>query len=273
MRKLFRLFVALVIVLVLAALVAVVWIDRIAKIAVERGSTYALGVSTSLNSADIKLTSSEFAMAGLNVSNPEGYTTKHFMTLDRGDVALTASSLAEDVVELPTLTLSGIDMNLEKKAGGSNYKVILENLKRFEAKDPNAEPAKKFVVRKVVIKDVLVHVDVLGGGKLTKLDVPIDLIELSDVGSGGKPVRLSDLMGVILKSVLAAVVQKGGGLIPPDISGELSDALNKLTNLADLAKIDKIRDSIGDVEKAAKDLDDATREALDKIRSGDKDKK
>jgi hypothetical protein len=275
MRKFIRLFAALLIVLILIVLVVLVWIDNLARMAVERGSTYALGVNTSLNSADIKVLSSDFAMSSLNVSNPERFKSKHFMTLEQGDVALTAGSLMEPVVELPTLTLTGIDMNLEKKDGTSNYKVILENLKRFESKDPNAEPAKKFVVRKVLIKDVNVHVDLIGGGNLTKLDVPIDLIELNDVGSGGKPVRVSDLMGVILKALLTAVVQKGGSLIPGDISGELSNALNQLSSLAEVAKIGEIADigakTIGEAGKAAKDIGDATKKGLDETVGGIKD--
>jgi hypothetical protein len=252
MRKLFRLFVALVIVVVLAAIVAMVWIDRLAKLAVERGSAYALGVPTTLNSADVSVLSSGFAMSGLKVSNPEGFKTEHFMTVDQGDVALTPASLLEKVIELPTLTLSGVDMNLEKKDGTSNYKIILDNLKRFEAKDPNAQPVKRYVVRKLVIKKVNVHIDLLGAGDLTRLDAPIDVIELTDVGTGGKPLRVSDLMAVILKAVLTAAVQRGGGLIPADVAAELTGALDQLSSLDEVAKIIEIADigvkTIGDLK-------------------------
>lgn len=280
MRRLMR-FGAIVAVVLLVLLVAVViWIDRIAKIAVEQGSTYALGVPTSLESANVRILGGEFAMSGLHVANPEGFKTDHFMTLDQGDVALRAGSLMADTVELPTLTLSGIDMNMEKKDGKSNYKVILENLKRFESNE-KTEPteSKKFVVRKLLIKDVNVHMDFMGG----TLDVPVEKVELNDVGSGGKPIRLSDLTGVILKAVFAAVIQKGGELIPDDISSELSNSLSQLSSLAEVAEIGELSDfgikTVDDVANVAKDIDEASKQVdkalggIDDLFGGDKKKK
>ncbi|MCI0364901.1 MAG: hypothetical protein L0219_13570 [Phycisphaerales bacterium] len=269
MRKLFRLVAVLVVLLIVAAVALVVWVDRIAKVAVERGSTYALGVPARLDSADVRILGGEFAMSGFTVSNPEGFKTDHFMTLQQGDVALATSSLMADTIELPTLTLSGIDMNLEKKDGAANYKVILQNLKRFESKETKpAEDGKKFVVRKLLIKDVNVHVDLMGGGDLTKVNVPVDVIELHDVGSGGKPVRISDLMGVILKAVFAAVLDKGGQLIPADINSELGKALGELSSLAEVAQIGELADfgvkTVGEVGDAAKGIGDKTKETLDK---------
>lgn len=227
-----------VLILVVAIAAGAFYIDSIARQGIEGGSTYALGVPTSLDKADVGLLSGEFSMSGLNVSNPEGFTSPHFLALEDGAVAISLGTLREDVVELPTLTLSGISMNLERAGDKSNYKVILENLKRFESGGgpPDKKPeegGKKFVIRNLEIRDVNVHVNLIpAGGELTKVDVPIDLIQLKDVGSGGESVRMSDLAGVILKTIMTVAVQKGGQL-PGDIAAELTNGLGELQNLGD----------------------------------------
>ncbi len=238
--KKFILKIGLVVILVLVAAVAAgaLYIDALARQGIEGGSTYALGVPTTLDKADLSLLSGEFSMAGLSVANPEGFASPHFLALNDGAVSVSLGTLRQEVVELPTLTLSGISMHLERAGDKSNYKVILENLKRFESgggppgKKPE-ESGKKFVIRTLEIRDINVHVDLLPvGGELTKVDVPIDVIQLKDVGSGGKSVEMSDLAGVILKTIMTVAVQKGGQL-PGDIATELTNGLGELQNLGD----------------------------------------
>ncbi len=238
-KALIKLGLVVILVVVAAMAAGAFYIDSIARKGIESGSTYALGVPTSLDKADVGLLSGEFSLAGLNVANPGGFTSPHFFALNNGSVSVSLGSLRKDVIELPSLTLNGISMNLERAGDKSNYKVILENLKRFESgggppgKKP-AEGGKKFVIRNLEIRDINVHVNLLpAGGELTKVNVPIDVIQLKDVGSGGKSVQLSDLTGVILKTIMTVAVQKGGDLIPGDIAGELTKGLGELQNLGD----------------------------------------
>lgn len=232
-----KLVVAVVLIVIVAVAAGAFYVDVLARRGIESGSTYALGVPTSLDTADVGLMSGEFSMAGLNVANPEGgFASPHFFKLNDGNVAVSLGSLRGDTVEVPTLTLSGISMNLERKGNQSNYKIILNNLKRFESGEKPAEPtegAKKFVIRKLELRDINVHIDLVPeGGALTQVDVPIDVIELKDVGSGGKEVKISDLAGVILKTIMTVAVQKGGQL-PGDIANELTNGLGELQNLGD----------------------------------------
>jgi hypothetical protein len=238
MKYLFKL-IAVLVVLVVVALVAVVYyIDAIAKRGVEAGATFALGVPTTLETADVGILSGEFSMSGLTVSNPPGFDAPHFLRLNDGGVAVSLGSLREDTVELPHLTLSGIDVNLQKKPDGSNFQAILANLKRFEgdgSKPADDAGGKKFVIRKVEVKDIHVHADVVPiGGSLTRVDVPIESIVLNDVGSGGSGVNMSELANVLFKAIFAAVLQKGGGILPADMLKDLGGGLEQLKGLGDL---------------------------------------
>ena len=129
MKKLIRFVVGLVVVVLVLAVGVVVYIDKIAKTAIERGASYALGVDTTLGSADVKLLSAAFAMGDLTIANPQGFESPYFTHLGQGDVEVALGTLRQETVQLPTLTLTDLEMHLEKKDGKANYDVILNNLK------------------------------------------------------------------------------------------------------------------------------------------------
>ena len=237
MKKLVKLVAAVLLLLLVAVVGIFVYIDSIAKAAIERGATYALGVETRLGSADVGILSGEFAMRGLEVDNPDGFDSDHFLRIERGDVEVNLASLWQDTVELPLLALRGVDMKLERTPAGANYQVILDNLKRFESNQskapaPSDESVRTFVIREVLISDVNVEVDLLPiGGQLNRVEVAIDEIRLTNLGSEG--MSMSQLTNVIIQAILAAVVQNATDL-PTDLINDLGGGLAGLTGLGDL---------------------------------------
>ena len=166
-------------VLVLAVVLAWVWIDSLAERAVERGATYALDVPATLESADVGLFTGGVEFSGLEVANPQGFTAPHFLKLSSTDADVALGSLASDTVEVPSITLVGIDLRLERTADGANYQTILDNLSRFESGEKTEpEPdARKFVIRTLHIRDISVHVDTVpvegAIGELAKTQVTV----------------------------------------------------------------------------------------------------
>ena len=260
-KKLAIVFGSLVILLVVAVVVVFVSIDAIAKAAIERGATYALGVQTTLDSADIGILSGEFRMKGLEVANPEGFTSDTFFRLGEGFVAVSLSSLRQDTVELPMLALTGVQMNLEKKAGSSNFGVITDNLKRFESGNSgrpgdSAKPGKNFIIREIVITDIDVTVDLLPiGGSLNRIEVPIQEVRLTDVGNDG--LTTAEMTALVIKAIMAAVVENAGDL-PADLVNDLSGALGNLVSLKDLGitQIVEIKE-LKEAQDVAKSVEDA----------------
>ncbi len=241
MRRLIKVAVVLVVLLVVACVAAFIFVDRIAKSAIERGGTYAMGVETSVDSADVGVFGGTFAMSGLGIANPAGYASETFLTLGDGSVAVSLGSLTADTVELPSLKLSDIVVNLEKKDGKANYETIMANLQRFESDapaDPQAE-GKKFVIREIVIRNVVVNVELLPlGGSLSKVSVPIDEIVMKDAGAGGvskSGMTMGELCSLVVKAVFAAAIENGGGIIPDDVLGGLGNGLQGLQGLGGMA--------------------------------------
>lgn len=273
--------VALVGLVVLVILVAVLMIDSIAKAGVERGSTYAMGVPTTLDSADVKIMAGEFDMGGLTVSNPEGYSTPHFLAMRDGGVSVQLQSLMGEVVELPTLTLDGISVNLQRADGKTNYNTILENLKRFESDDPPAdapEPGKQFVIDRILITDVTVNIDLapIEGGlsELTRMEVKVPRIELTDLGKGDTdPMEIAEVVATVVKAILLAVAENAGEL-PGDLGSQLQQGLSQLESLESLgveieAAAGKIIEDVGgEIDDAIDGIGDDIRDGLDGILPG-----
>jgi hypothetical protein len=100
--------------------------------------------------------------------------------------------------------------------------------------------------------------------------IPIDKIELKDVGQtgqgvGGSGVTMSQLSGIIVKAVLAAAAEKGGGLIPGDLLGDLQGKLSSLTNLDSLSKggMSIVAGAAGKVEEIGKKVGDDVKKSVD----------
>jgi hypothetical protein len=275
---------AVVLLLVLAVGVAALYADSLAKAGIEKGGTYAMGVPTTLGSADVGLFSGTFAMHDLHVANPAGFKGDHFFRLGSGGVAADMSSVRKPVVEVPSLKLDGVRVNLERTASGSNYGVILENLKRFESGTPGtpvekeASDAKKFVVRELVITDVEVRLDMLGlPGGVSAVTVPIHEIVMHNVGTAEGGLTAGQMTGVIVKAILATAAERGGSLFPSDVLGELKGGLAQLQGIGQFgvevvgAAGEKAQKLAEGLTKIGGDAGDALRKGVEGVKEGAQD--
>lgn len=272
MKKLIK--IALVLVVLVGVLVGIAffYMDSIAKAAIEKGATASLGVKTTLGTADVQPFAGRLELSKLNVANPEGFKSPHFLTMNDGATQVALGTLRQDTVEIPELTLTGIDMNLERAGSKSNYDVILKNMKGTETQPPPADGGKKYVIKQVRIRDIKVHVDMLPiGGDATKLTVPIDEIKLDDFGSDTpNGADMSQLVNTLVKAIFTAAVQKGGGLIPAEMLGDLTGHLAGLKGLGNIkldagSAVKALGDLGGDATKKLEDVAEQGKKALDDL--------
>ena len=284
---LFVLFIALIIALVIFGLGA---IDKGAQAAIEYGGTYAMGVDTSVETVDVAITKGTVEMGELNIANPEGFDTAHFFTLANTSAEVDLESISSDTIIVPSVVLRGIDVILDKGQDPSNYNQILENLARFESDetapaDPSKE-GKKVIIKSLILEDINIHIANMPGVSLLAGDVAINIpqIELQNIGEK-ESMNASDIFGLVVKTVMAAAVEAGGGIIPGDVLGELGNGLSGLTSLGDMGinaitdlDLDGALGNVGEqlnqatqdvqgaVDDVANDVTDAVDGAADKLK-------
>ncbi len=271
-----RLFLGLVLLLVLLGTGAIFFIDSLVTQAVERGGTHALGVETRLEGASIGLVSGEFALTELAVSNPPGFEQPDFFVLRAGRLELPLSALLEERITIPALVLEGITIDLERNSKGTNYGMILDNLKRFESgkapapeKEPDGGGGKTFLLQKLVLRDTRAVVNLLPeGGDLTKLSLSIPEIVVEDLGS---EMTLAEICALVVKTVVQAAASAGGGVLPEELLKDLRgrlDGLEGVTRARIDAEFGKLEEKLqGEAKKLGPEAEKAVREASEKLDS------
>ncbi|MBI1189953.1 MAG: hypothetical protein GC200_04635 [Tepidisphaera sp.] len=269
--------------LLAGVVVAFFAIDSIAKSAIQEGGTYALGTPTSVSSVSVGVVSGKFSLSGLSVANPAGsFKSPHFLTLGNGGVDVSLSTLNQSTVELPKFSLSNLDVNLEKRDGKTNYGQILDHMQQVtgggngapktSTPPPASKDEKKFIIHDLDIEKVTIHASLVDGPDavkdLTSVTIPIDSIRLKDVGKtgsgvAGSGVTLEELTNIVVKAVLSAAAEKGDGLLPADVLGDLQGKLKALGDLGNVPT-EVIANAKGTVEKAGKQIIDEGKKAVDK---------
>ena len=256
-----------VLLVVLACVLAVVFIDYLAKTGIQVGGTAALGVPTRVDAVHVGLISGQADLADLSVGNPEGFKSPHFLTLHSGAVGVSLSSLMKDTVEVSYLELEGIDLYIEKnKDGQANFQVIMGSQKKHENKPEPAksDEGKKLLVKQVKIRNVTMHADVLPAGGPVQVVVPEIL--LTNVGAAdGTGVSTSEVVNIIVKAIFASAAANGADLLPADMLKDMNAGLEQLTSLAGNG-MSFAGQALDDAKKAAGEkLGTVTDEAATKI--------
>ena len=178
-----------------ALLASILYFDVIAHRLIVRGSTYALGVDTSLDSTQLGLLSGSFGLTGLEVDNPTGFEDPLFLRVGDAQLDLDLRTLRQPAVRVPRFEIHDVEVDLDQQQGQANYAAILKNLARFESGDPDptaaaeagAEPGTRFVIDQLVIRDIEAHVRVREGGLLGKVDVIVPEVLMRNLGGDGSP--------------------------------------------------------------------------------------
>lgn len=264
MRILRRLLLLALVLVLLLGFAGALLLDRGAALAVEKGATRALAVPTEVSSVTIHPFRGSIGLADLSVANPAGFSEQPCLALDAGSMQVDMSSLMKDTVLVPSLELSGVRLRLEGRGTQTNYGALLENLKRHDSGEPgksqpettDAGSQKRFLVRELVIRDVIVEADYaldspLGQLASSRTQVTLPEIRLHDIGNG-KSLSLAQLSAEIFRALIAAAAS--GQL--PGISGDIASDLRR-----SLEQFKSGADGSGGLKQLGRDLESGVKDA------------
>ena len=276
LKKLIVIVVVAVLGLLIAGLIA---IDSIARVGIEVVATKVLGVQTTVRGTRLALLGGTSAVTGLDVANPKGYTDPLFVSLGEASLTARLPELMSDQVRVRQVTVSDLTLTLEKDASGKlNSDRISDNLpstgeQKADASKPSAGKSRTIVVNELRIERVKVRLRDLVGGKKGVVEANLPDIVLKDVKSDGSvDVLASQVSGVVIGSVLQAVVTSNIEGLSSEVAGGIRDSLKNCTDAlpSDLrGPVESIRGNVGEaLDKAGAEIQKGVGEALQGIFGG-----
>lgn len=259
LKKLVKIAVILVVVLIVVIGVIFWQINALAKAAIERGGTYALGVPTAVEDIDISLFGGSVKVDALNIANPQGFEAPHLLQNRYFGLEIESGSVFSDTIKVPLIELDGMDVYLEKnKEGQNNFSAILANLEKFKSGEEEQvdqqKEGKKFIVDKIALTNITAHVDLPVVGMQT---FKIDRIELNGVTEdNAQGVAMEELAARIMPAIMGNVVEMGKGLgkVPLELAGKLTGELVNVANLLGQSAGAMLGEATGQAAKLAESV-------------------
>jgi hypothetical protein len=244
MRWLTRLAVALGVGALLG--LGVLWwrLDHFAERWIERGASERLGVETEIRGLLLRPISGIVSLRELRIANPPGYPGD-FLSVQRARADLDVSTLRRAVIEVPEVTLSGVELTLEETRSGSNYDAIVARLARGTAPSPEGPSVR---IARLSVRDISAQVRV---GAAPALTLEIPELALHDLG-GPDGAGSGEITAEVVRALLVATAARAPDL-PIALAARLVGALG-LSSASDLL-----------LEAGERGLE-ATREALRALR-------
>ena len=296
MKWLLRIGLIVVLLVVVAAVAGFIMIDSIATAAVKEGAAFATQTDVECEKVDVSVFGASATITNLDIKNPDGSLREKFdsfFKLGDGTAAVSAGSVMSDLIEIPTVELSNIEISLVGLDGKKNYEVILESLKRFQGDSPpkETESQKKVVIKQTTIRNITVNYDFDADPALGAVPVKGSIkmafdepLVFENLGEGGVP--MSQITADLITDILIQVTANMGSQLGDHVlglTGSLADTIG-LDNLNDSLKemgldldVGKQLDSLKDL---GVDLGGGTGDAIkdlggglgDLLGGGDKDK-
>lgn len=172
-------------------LLALMGVDFLARIALERWGPRVAGVTVDVERVNVSVMRGSGFVQGLELGPPPGFRarTAHFGTLD---VRLERSTLLSSVTVVHELAVDSLNITYERADRGSNLDAIQRSIeayvKQSQGGDGGPGPGKarherRYIVERLSIRNVRVLVTHPGmGGQGVRVNLPD--VDLRDVGKG-----------------------------------------------------------------------------------------
>lgn len=244
--------IALALMLLIAIALGIVWwkIDVAAQYVVESGAMQATGQPTQTDGVHVSLLSGNISINDLSTANITGYQAKHILRTDSIGVSVGLGSLWTDTLRVPEIVIQGLELHIEQKGLKNNVSQLLEQINKAADQRPANAQGKKLQIDRVVLKDIVAHVQLLPlGGQASSVEIKIPELILDDVTpQATQAVVVSEAIRRIIPAIIVAVLEQGQGILPDDlIAGIGTDLKGTVTALGDEAGklIGQVADDLG----------------------------
>lgn len=166
-----------------------------------------------LESVDINIKDGMGTFNNFVISNPTMYKSSYILKLQDAQVNIAPTSIFEDTVMINEIILNNTAINYEKNNASSNFSQIQKNIEQVNkqgseknlkgkvsgAQEKQEKQEKKFIVKKIDIKNIMVSARIAEIKDEIQFKLPD--IQILNIGSPTKPLTQSELVQFILLNV------------------------------------------------------------------------
>ncbi len=195
--------------------------DAILDSMLERTLRSVTGVEAQLGDVDSQPFQGEFQIDALLLRNPDGFKTPYVLKVDRLAIKLDPDTLWQDTVRIQSLTVEGVQIQLEQKLAQNNIATIVDQLQVSKgggggngSKDKGAGASGKQVeIEQLTIRgiDAQVKVSAIANLGLTR-SLEIEDIEVTNLDAYNAEGKLLEaISGAVTTAILREIGQSATG--------------------------------------------------------------
>ena len=278
MKILLKILAGLVVLLVIAVVALILFLNKAVLTAVNEAGPAALGVPVTLKQADIRPFRGKMSLSGFHLGNPEGFKTDGLLDLGSIRIRVDLGSLKTDTIIVREIAIDGLVLTYEKGLRNSNLGALIDQLSAGKEEEPSGQekpeeppageekPAKKVIIEKLSITGSRMNFSFTGAAALTGGGaIPIHLppITLTDLGKESDGLTLTEAIEKILNAIaeVATSAISGAG----KLLGTGAGAVGEGAADAGKAVVDTAADAGKALGNAASDAGKAVGDALKNI--------
>jgi uncharacterized protein involved in outer membrane biogenesis len=202
----------------IALVIAWFSLGNIMQWGIEQNASSALGVATHIGKLNLNLAGGTVGIDTLTIDNPNGFSTPYLINVSSFGVKLKPMSLIAETIEIQTVELDGLEINVEQKLANNNILTVGEKLQQRSGEQAKQgdRGEKKVKAGYVSIKNVKANVRLSAFGQaIANTSVQVPSIELKDIGSdNAQGVLMSEFMRKLLGEIFTAVTNQVKASLP-----------------------------------------------------------
>ncbi len=202
------LFLLVVILGVIAAAAASMWLGRGVKLAVERFGPGIIGAPVTVGSVVLAPWSGRGAISNLVIGNPPGFKGDRALSVGAIDVKIKLSSLVTDTIVVESVVVRDPEIFYEMGSGGSNLARLQKNAEGGKGKPAPSQGGKSLLIRDLKVSGGQVAATAMGAG----VKMPLPPVQLSNLGGKGRSPAdaVSEVLSALTGSAGKAISNIGG---------------------------------------------------------------
>ena len=257
----FKIILGILVVLIILVVAVLIFIDPLAKNALEKGAPLVLGTNVSVERIHIEPLNARVEITNLIVDNPgESYSSEYAIKL--GDIIadVDINTVLNHKIRIEEMFLKDVDIVYETNVINSNLQEILDNVKKLDTaekkehqeEEAKGEEDKEKTLQVDIIELSSVGVTVQAKGAAAGLPIKVTIDPMTNLGTDEEGITPVGLTLRILGAIVTTAIKTAGGSVG-DAAAAIGDATSAAVAGATSAAVDASKNAVNDATNAAAD--------------------